>query len=51
MDRERLSEACRIRNITQAQLFRSIGFGGRRVIDFERSGLRVLDLYRDLPDR
>ena len=43
---ERLNEACRVRDITRSQLFRSIGFGGRRVISFERSGLRILDLYR-----
>ncbi len=43
---ERLNEACGARDITKAQHFRSIGFGGRRVISFERSGLRILDLYR-----
>ncbi|MGO8953297.1 MAG: hypothetical protein ACLPWS_10305 [Rhodomicrobium sp.] len=44
--RERLAEACRLRNLTHDRLRRSIGMGGRRVFDLEASGLRALDLYR-----
>ena len=44
--RERLAEACRARNITSDKLCRSIGLGGRRVIDLEFSGLKVLDIHR-----
>jgi hypothetical protein len=44
--RERLAEACRARNLKSDQLCRSIGLGARRVIDLERSGLKVLEIYR-----
>jgi hypothetical protein len=32
--------------MAEGQLFRSVNLGGCRLIDFERSGLRILDLYR-----
>ena len=44
--RERLAEACRIRNMTQEALCRSIGLGSRRALDVSILGLRALDLYR-----
>jgi transcriptional regulator with XRE-family HTH domain len=44
--RERLAHACRARNMTHDRLCRSIGLGGRRVIDLEFSGLKALDLER-----
>jgi len=44
--RERLAEACRIRNITSDKLCRSIGPGAGRTIDLDVSGLKVLDIYR-----
>jgi len=44
--RERLAHACRARNMTHDQLCRSIGLGGRRVIDLEFSGLKALDIER-----
>ena len=44
--RERLAHACRVRNLTHDHLCRSIGLGGRRVIDLEFSGLKPLDIER-----
>jgi hypothetical protein len=44
--RERLAHACRVRNLAHDRLCRSIGLGGRRVIDLEFSGLKALDIER-----
>ena len=44
--RDRFAEACRVRGMTQEAVFRSIGIGGRRVLDLQFAGLRTLDLYR-----
>jgi len=44
--RDRLTEACRVRGVTHDAVFRSIGIGGRRVLDLQFAGLRTLDLYR-----
>jgi hypothetical protein len=44
--RERLAHACRVRNMTHDRLCRSIGLGGRPVIDLEFSGLKALDIER-----
>ncbi len=44
--RERLAEACRLRNLTHDCLCASIGIGGRRAVDLYAQGLKALDLYR-----
>jgi len=44
--RERLREACQIRNMTHDKLCSSIGIGGRRVVDLDTQGLRALDIHR-----
>ena len=44
--RERLALACALRNTTPHKLARSHGLGARWVIDFEYSGLEVLDIPR-----
>jgi hypothetical protein len=44
--RERLAEACKLRNTTPDKLARSIGLGSRRAIDLEYLGLKCLDIYR-----
>jgi hypothetical protein len=44
--RDRLAEACRLRNLTHDRLCSSIGIGGRRAVDLHSQGLKVLDLYR-----
>jgi hypothetical protein len=42
--RERLAEACLTRNITEREVFRGIGLGGRKVMSFGRIGVGALDL-------
>ena len=39
--------------MTQEAVYRSIGMGGRRVLDLQFAGLRALDLYRvrEIADR
>ncbi|MGA7329639.1 MAG: hypothetical protein WBX25_35455 [Rhodomicrobium sp.] len=44
--RERLREACRIRNMTHTRLCSAVGFGGRRAIDLDVHGLRAVDIDR-----
>ncbi|MGO8952912.1 MAG: hypothetical protein ACLPWS_11645 [Rhodomicrobium sp.] len=44
--RERLAEACRARNTTEAKVCSSIGLGGRRAINLTVCGPGALDLYR-----
>ena len=44
--RERLAEACRLREMTHDKLCSSIGLGGRRAVDLGYSGLKALDIYR-----
>ena len=44
--RERPAHACLVRNLAHDRLCRSIGLGGRRVIDLEFSGLKALDIER-----
>ena len=44
--RERLADACRVRNMTHSALCRSIGLGARKAIDLEYSPLKSLDLHR-----
>ena len=44
--RERLSHACRARNMTPDQLCASIGLGSRRRVDLASLGLKALDVYR-----
>ena len=44
--RERLAEACRLREMTNDKLCSSIGLGGRRAVDLGYSGLKALDIYR-----
>ena len=44
--RDRLAEACRVRDMKPEAVFRSIGLGGRRALDLQFAGLRALDLYR-----
>jgi hypothetical protein len=41
---ERLAAACLTRNITEREVFRSIGLGGRKTMSFGRIGVRALDL-------
>jgi hypothetical protein len=43
--RDRLAAAWRVRGMTHDAVFRSIGMGGRRVLDLRFAGLRTLDLY------
>jgi hypothetical protein len=45
--RERFAEACRVRGMKPAAVYKSIGLGARRALDLESVGvLRALDLYR-----
>ena len=45
--RDRFAEACRVRDMKPAAVYRSVGIGGRRALDLESVGvLRALDLYR-----
>jgi hypothetical protein len=44
--RNRFAEACRVRDMKPEAVYRSIGLGGRRTLDFQSIGLRALDLYR-----
>jgi hypothetical protein len=44
--RERLAEACRVRNMTHDAVCRRIGLGGRRAINLSLTGVSALDLYR-----
>jgi len=44
--RDRLAEACRLRNITHEKLCSSIGIGGRHALDLGILGVRALDVYR-----
>ncbi len=44
--RERLAEACRARNTTEAKVCSSIGLSGRRAINLTVCGPGALDLYR-----
>ena len=44
--RERLAEACRMRNMTESKVCAGIGLGGRRAINLSVSGPGALDLYR-----
>ena len=44
--RERLAEACRVRNMSHSDLCRGIGLSPRRAIDLQYSPLKSLDLYR-----
>jgi len=44
--RERLAEACRVRNMTHSALCRGIGLSPKKAVDLEYSPLKALDLYR-----
>jgi hypothetical protein len=44
--RERLAEACRVRNMTETKLCSGIGLSGRRAIKLSLTGAGALDLYR-----
>ena len=44
--RERLAEACRVRNMTHSALCRDIGLSPKKAVDIHHSGLKALDLYR-----
>ncbi|MGO9460679.1 MAG: helix-turn-helix domain-containing protein [Rhodomicrobium sp.] len=44
--RERLAEACRLRNMTAEGLCRSIGLGGRRAVELHVAGIKAIDIYR-----
>jgi hypothetical protein len=44
--RERLAEACRVRNMTHSQICRNIGLGGRRAVEFHVFGAQAVDIYR-----
>ena len=44
--RERLAEACRVRDMTHSALCRGIGLSPKKAVDLEYSPLNVLDLYR-----
>jgi transcriptional regulator with XRE-family HTH domain len=44
--RERLAEACHVRNTTPTRIARIIGMSPRRIIDLEYSGAKALDIYR-----
>ncbi len=43
--RERLAEACRVRNMTESKVFAGIGLSGRRAINPSVFGPGALDLY------
>jgi hypothetical protein len=43
--RDRLAEACKIRDTTHSKLLASIGLGARSTIKFDVLGVRVLDLH------
>jgi hypothetical protein len=44
--RNRFAEACLFRGMKPEAVYRSVGIGGRRALDFESVGvLRALDLY------
>jgi hypothetical protein len=44
--RERLAEACRLRDITYPALCRGIGLSPKKAVDLEYTPLKALDLYR-----
>ncbi|MGA7327572.1 MAG: hypothetical protein WBX25_24540 [Rhodomicrobium sp.] len=44
--RERLAEACRLRNMTHSALCKGIGLAPRKALDLEYTPLNSLDLYR-----
>jgi transcriptional regulator with XRE-family HTH domain len=44
--RDRLAEACHMRDMTEHQLCRSIGLTGRTEVDFELFGLKAIDINR-----
>jgi hypothetical protein len=44
--RERFVEACRLRNMSDVAVCRSIGLGSRSTINLSLSGPKALDLYR-----
>ena len=43
--RERLAEACRVRDLTHDKLCSSIRLGGSRAVDLDFPGLKALDIY------
>ncbi len=43
--RERLADACRMRNMTESKVFAGIGLSGRRAINPSVFGPGALDLY------
>jgi transcriptional regulator with XRE-family HTH domain len=44
--RDRLTDACHLRSMTEHQLCRSVGLAGRREVDFELFGLKAIDINR-----
>jgi hypothetical protein len=44
--RERLAEACRLRDMTHSALCKGIGLSPKKAVDLEYSPLKALDLYR-----
>ncbi len=44
--RERLNEACRLRNMSHTALCKGIGLAPRKAIEIEYYPLKTLDLYR-----
>ncbi len=44
--RDRIAEACHLRNMPQAKLYARVGLGGRRAVDFELSGVSAIDINR-----
>jgi hypothetical protein len=44
--RERLAEACSLRNMTYPALCKGIGLSPKKAVDLEYSPLKALDLYR-----
>ncbi|MGA7326064.1 MAG: hypothetical protein WBX25_16660 [Rhodomicrobium sp.] len=44
--RDRLAEACRVRNMSHSALCRGIGLSPRKALEIEYYPLKTLDLYR-----
>jgi transcriptional regulator with XRE-family HTH domain len=44
--RERLAEACRIRNMTESELCSGTGMGGQRALELHAAGPQAMDIYR-----
>jgi hypothetical protein len=44
--RERLTEACRVRDMSHLALCRGIGLSPKKAVDLQYSPLKALDLYR-----